>query len=192
VGRPVHGRRAGTAALVLYGALKRAVRLESEAAVIYWWGVGADTVWKWRKALGVGRTTSGTSALRGRIMLGEQGRRKRELSRAKDRDPGRCERIAAARRGRPRPPHVVEAMRRGNLGRVPTEEQRRKMSEAAKRRGAWPPAAGRPWTETEDELVRSLPAAEAAKLLTGRTLRTVYGRRHTLRLPDGRRKENRG
>jgi hypothetical protein len=37
---------------VLY-ALKRAVRLESEAAVIYWWGVGADTARKWRRATGV-------------------------------------------------------------------------------------------------------------------------------------------
>ena len=35
IGRPVSGR-GGAAALVLYGALNKSVRLESEAAVMYW------------------------------------------------------------------------------------------------------------------------------------------------------------
>jgi hypothetical protein len=48
-----------------------------------------------------------------------------------------------------------------------------------------------PWTTAEDELVRSLRAVEAARLLTGRTLKAVYIRRHALRLPDGRKTENR-
>lgn len=29
----------------------------------YWWGAHSDTVWRWRKALGVDRVTDGTSAL---------------------------------------------------------------------------------------------------------------------------------
>src|ERR1700722_5243565 len=31
-----------------------AVRLESAAAVMHWWGVSAGVVWRWRRALGVG------------------------------------------------------------------------------------------------------------------------------------------
>jgi hypothetical protein len=49
---------------ILCGDLVRAVRRESELAVAYWWGVTAQTVWVWRKALGVGATTEGTSRLR--------------------------------------------------------------------------------------------------------------------------------
>jgi hypothetical protein len=32
--------------------------------VAHWWGVRPLQVWKWRKALGVGATTEGTSRLR--------------------------------------------------------------------------------------------------------------------------------
>src|SRR5262245_2847386 len=51
-------------ALALYAGLADAVRRESAAAVIRWWGVRDETVWRWRKALGVGPTTEGTSRLR--------------------------------------------------------------------------------------------------------------------------------
>ena len=51
-------------AIIVYGDLARAVRRESELAVCHRWGVGMDTVWKWRKALGVRATTRGTSRLR--------------------------------------------------------------------------------------------------------------------------------
>jgi hypothetical protein len=43
---------------------------------------------------------------------------------------------------------------------------------------------GRPWTPREDELLRTLPPAEAARR-TGRTLLAVYVRCHELGLPDG-------
>jgi hypothetical protein len=155
VGRRV-GRHGSSRGLVLYAGLARAVRQETSLAVAHWWGVTGQTVTIWRKALGVGPTTTGTSVPRARVMLGEQGQRMRELGRAKHRDPERCAKIAAARRGKPRPAHVVEAIRRAHTGRVPTEETRRKMSEAQKRRGAWSPAAGRPWTEAQDAVVRSL------------------------------------
>jgi hypothetical protein len=61
------------------------------------------------------------------------------------------------------------------------------MSEAHKRRRSWPPAAGCPWTPEEDQLVRTLRIAEAAKQ-TGRTVSAVKGRRNKLRVPDGRTK----
>lgn len=41
------------------------------------------------------------------------------------------------------------------------------------------------WTEAEDELVRTLRPAEAARA-TGRTLGAVYNRRQELKVPDGR------
>src|SRR5689334_9468547 len=34
--------------LIVYGDLAEAIRRESASAVSYWWGVGMDTVWRWR------------------------------------------------------------------------------------------------------------------------------------------------
>jgi hypothetical protein len=50
--------------LILTGDLIEAVKRESAAAVCHWWGVGEQTVWRWRKALGVGAITEGTSRLK--------------------------------------------------------------------------------------------------------------------------------
>jgi hypothetical protein len=99
--------------------------------------------------------------------------------------------VAAARCGKPRLPHVVKAIAEAHLGTHPTEEARRRMSEAQQRRGARPPKAGRPWTAEEGELMRSLPAREVAER-TGRTLTAVYSRRDALGLPDGRSRAARG
>jgi hypothetical protein len=96
--------------------------------------------------------------------------------------------IAAARRGKPRPTGMMEALAEANRGKTLSEETRRKMSEAHRRRGTRPPAAGRPWTAEEDELLRTLPPrAVAAK--TGRTLTAVYNRRIDLGVPDDRRRQ---
>jgi hypothetical protein len=51
----------------------------------------------------------------------------------------------------------------------------------------WPPKAARPWKPAEDQLVRTLPGAEAAAR-AGRTLQAVRDRRRNLGLPDGRRR----
>jgi hypothetical protein len=40
----------GGSGLLLAGDLARAVRQESAAAVMHWWGVTAGVVWRWRKA----------------------------------------------------------------------------------------------------------------------------------------------
>src|SRR5262245_40437741 len=50
-------------ALVLYAGLAEAVRRESAEAVAHHWGVKVNTVWQWRKALGVGANTEGTHRL---------------------------------------------------------------------------------------------------------------------------------
>lgn len=64
------------------------------------------------------------------------------------------------------------------------------MTAAAKRRGAWPPSAGKPFSAFDDKLIRTLPPAVAAKR-TRRTLTTVNCRRYALGLADGRIRSNR-
>jgi len=59
------------------------------------------------------------------------------------RDPDRRAKIAAAKLGNPRPPDVIEAMRRANLGWTLSTATRAKMSAVHKARGTWPPAAKR-------------------------------------------------
>ena len=157
------GKTTRRLAIVVYGALAVAIRRESAQAVAHWWGVDAQTVWAWRKALGVGATTEGTSKLRGAYAAEPWAAEARAKAQAKAADAGRRAKIAAARRGKPRPRHVIEAMAEARRGTHHSEETRRRMSAAHKERGTWPPAAGRPWTPEEDELVRTLSPKEAAR-----------------------------
>ena len=127
VGKPLGGRARSP---VIYGELLRAVRTEANIAVCHWWGVTPQTVTKWRKALGVGMMTAGTTAVRS-----EKGGEPDILAglakgRLKIHDPERNEKIAAARRGKPRPPHVIEAMRKARIGKSLSEETRAKMRES--------------------------------------------------------------
>jgi hypothetical protein len=52
----------GRPSLLVDEELARAIRSESAAALRFWWGVGEKLVWKWRRALGVGRTDNPGSA----------------------------------------------------------------------------------------------------------------------------------
>jgi len=47
------GTHGGGSGLLLYEELARAVRQESAAAIMHYWGVTAGVVWRWRKTLGV-------------------------------------------------------------------------------------------------------------------------------------------
>jgi hypothetical protein len=145
------GKR-GRPYLVVYGSLAKAVRRESNLAVAYWWGVTPQTVSAWRKALGVGPTTAGTSARRrDAAALTIRSDRAEAKRRASYTDPQRNERIAAAKLGKPRPAHVRAALDAGRaLSQTP--EARRKRSESHKRRGTVPPAA-----VDRNEKDRSLP-----------------------------------
>src|SRR5437868_5995712 len=58
------GLRGKAKSLVVYQGLAEAVRRESSAAVCHHWGVTGRTVSTWRKALGVGPLTEGTSRLK--------------------------------------------------------------------------------------------------------------------------------
>jgi hypothetical protein len=129
------GKRGRARSLVVYQGLAKAVRREAEHAVAHWWGITEQTVWKWRRALGVGATTEGTSWLRHDCFEEPWARRARQKALAKARDPERREKIAASKRGKPRPPHVIEALRRANVDSPPSAGARRKMSEAHRRRG---------------------------------------------------------
>src|SRR5262245_8120204 len=105
---------------------------------MYWWGVGQYTAWQWWKALGVRAVTEGTSRLKSGYARGPgvaAGRAKaHEQSRDPEKDAARREKIAASKRGKARPPHVSEAMRRGRTGKPQREETRAKMREAHRRR----------------------------------------------------------
>jgi len=180
------GKRGRHKAIVLYGALVKAVRRESSLAIQHWFGVGPFTVWKWRKALGVDRNTEGTSQL-----FSENSQTNPAVieglakAHGKAQDPERRAKIAAAQRGRQRPASAMQAAWEANRGRKHTVEAREKMSVAQRRRGARPPKAGRAWTEEEDTLVRQCDPAEVVSR-TGRTLQAVYSRRSALGLNDGR------
>jgi hypothetical protein len=181
--------------LLLDEELARAVRHESAAAVMHWWGASSEAVKRWRRVLGVGRTDNegtrrlmpaaaekGAAELRGKELPPEQVERRRQTALEKD--------LAQyLHKGYHGPWRTVREL--ALLGRLPDDE-------VAARVGRTPDAVrsqrqllGIPnpdtnrWFEEEDRLVRALPAKEAAAR-TGRSLRAVYGRRRELGLPDGR------
>jgi hypothetical protein len=180
----------GSPAVIVYGDLARAVRRELALAVGHWWGVGMYAVWKWRKALGVGATTRGTSRLRSDYTKEPWAVEAWANRYAGPGEARRRKKIAAARRGKPRSPHVVEAVRQAHRGTHASEETRRRMSEAHRKRGTWPPAAGRPWTLEEDALLGTMPDPDVARR-TGGTPGAVQGRRAALGIDKFYRKRRR-
>jgi hypothetical protein len=180
------GKKNRATSMVLYGDLAYAVRREAACAVMYWWGVGASTVNIWRRTLGVPNRNEGDRRLIVARNKSPSGRAAIQAMRATLHDPARAAKIAAAKSGKPRPAHLMDALRKANIGRKLRAEHRRKIGAAHKRRGTMPPAAKGPaWQPWEDELVRALRPAEVAQR-TGRTLQAVFVRRSRLRLPDGR------
>jgi hypothetical protein len=163
--------------LVLYGDLAEAVRGESAEAVMHFWGVRPSTVWQWRKALGVGQYTEGTRRLKSETLSPVLGVA-REASRATWRCPRRRAKLSAALSGKRRPAHVIEAIRKGRIGKHHSAQTREKLSLMHRRRGTLVPGT-KLWTAEEDDLVRTLPPKEAAET-TGRTLTAVYARRRAM------------
>src|SRR5438874_144997 len=99
------GRRKGQSgkSLIVFGDLAKAVRTESNQAVCYWFGITPQTVSKWRKALSVGLTNPGTHRLRSDYTEEPWAKKALRKAQAKAQDPDRCQKIAEARRGKPRP-----------------------------------------------------------------------------------------
>jgi hypothetical protein len=52
----------GRPRLLVDDELARAIRTESAAALMHWWGVGVYQVWKWRKAFGISHAGTPGSA----------------------------------------------------------------------------------------------------------------------------------
>jgi hypothetical protein len=150
-------------------------------------GITPQPVTKWRKALGVGIATEGTSRLHREYDKEPWADAMRRKAVKKARDPERRRKIAEARRGKTRPSHEVEPMHEAWRGSHHTEETKRRMSRTHRKRGTLVPGTI-PWTPEEDELVKTLPADEAARQ-TGRSLQAVYARRSRLGVPDGRRSQ---
>jgi hypothetical protein len=160
---------------VVYKGLARAVRREAELAVAHWWGIGLWSVWQWRKALGIGATTKGTSRLRREHFKEPWADQMRKKAWAKVGDPERRAKIAEAKRGKPRPPHVGEAVAAAHRGKRASEATRRKMSASHKRRGTRPPKAARPWTAEEDALAARCRRRKCPGGRGGRSRRSTTG-----------------
>jgi hypothetical protein len=107
----------------------------------------------------------------------------RALGVLKARDPERRRKISETMRGKPKPPHVLEAMHEARRGSHHTKRTRQQMSVTHRRRGKLVPGTI-PWTPNEDELVRTLAPDEAARK-TGRSLLAVYKRRFRLGVTGG-------
>jgi hypothetical protein len=165
-------------AFVLCGDLAKAVRRESAIAICHWWGVTAQTVTVWRKALDVPQVNEGTRRLYVDYTPERLPPDVQEAARKKASSPEANAKKSAWRKGRPIHPNTLAALERCR-GQKPSKASRQKMSEAQKRRGAWPPAAGRPWNADEDGLLGTMPDAEVARR-NRRSLNAVRNRRYTL------------
>src|SRR5262249_53558701 len=184
------GRRKGSGSLglIVFGGLAKAVRRESAQAVGHWWGTGRSSVWRWRKSLGVELANPGTHRLRSDYSREPWAVKALRMGSQAARSPEARRKMGEATRGKPCPEHVREAVRRANRRRNVTTATRARMSAAQRARvarGAYHYPTGRPWKKWEDEIVRNLPAAGAAKR-TRRSLSSVYSRRCVLNVLDGR------
>jgi hypothetical protein len=193
--RPVDGYRGGGWGLLLDDELARAVRHESAAAVMYWWGVSPGAVQGWQRALGVGRTDNEGSRrlIRAAAGAGGEALRERGLTpEERERHRQNAKRLNLAQylpKGYVGP--WWTAKQRALLGKLPDEEVAAKVGRTvdAVRRQRYLLSIPNPqtnrWSGEEDELVRTLRPKEAAAR-TGRSLSAVYSRRLELGLPDGR------
>jgi hypothetical protein len=182
------GRRPRTSArsLVVFGGLTDAIRRESNQAVCYWFGVTPQTVSKWRKLLGIGLTNPGTYRLRSDYSNEPWLKRALKKAHAKNADPERRRKIAEAKRGKPRPAHVIEAMRKGRTGKPQPPHVGQIVAASNRRRKAMGLVGnGKAWTVEDDNLIRTLSAAEVVQR-TGRTLPSIYSRRVRLGVEDKR------
>jgi len=80
---------AGWLGLLVTHELRRAVESESSTALVYWFGIRQETVWRWRKAFGVGKwdtprsqrlhgilSRAGASGMKAKIWTAAERRRK--------------------------------------------------------------------------------------------------------------------
>jgi hypothetical protein len=165
--------------LIVFAGLAEAIRRESNQAVAFWRGIDKQTVSKYRKVLGVPLMREGTCRLHRDIADEVFTEEVRARAVAAANTPEANAKESAAKLGKPRPAHLMEALARYNRGRKLPEATRRKMSAAHKRRGTRPPWLNDPWPAEHDALLGTLPDAEVAER-TRRTLQAVGDRRRAL------------
>ena len=102
----------------------------------------------------------------------------RKRGQAKNSDPERRRKIAEAKRGVPRPDHVIEAMRKGRTGKPHSEEVRKKMPAARRKRVQ---ERGPDWTREEDLYLGTYPDEVVAEKVNS-TVGSVKSRRKKLKV----------
>ncbi len=188
---PMMSKQGGKPSLVLCGDLVKAVRRESGIAVAHWFGVSPQTVTKLRKALDVPQVNAGTARLYREYQPEKIPPEVLQLAHERANAPEANAKKAEAKRGKPLPAIVLEKARRANLGRPLSDEHRRKMSEAHRRRGTVPPAmSGRLWTPEEEALLGTMPDEEVARR-TDRSLGAVRSHRALLNIDGFHRRRER-
>ncbi len=93
------------------------MKKESVLAIVHWWGVGHSTVHNWRKIYGVQPSNPGTAILKREYTKLPFFRASLRKAWSKARDPVRCDKIAASKRGKKRPHHVIAKMMAAKLGK---------------------------------------------------------------------------
>lgn len=190
--RPV-GRPLGGSGLLVDEEFVRAIKNESAAAITYWWGMAATSVWKLRCLFGIGRdgTPGSQRLIRAAGQAGADAMAVREFTAAE-----RKKRSRDAKRRKQRPAQtgyhgpLWTPAQEALLGTVPDEEVARRIGRSEKgvrekREELGIPNAGpthRRWTRRELRLLGRMPDAEIARR-TGRMSARVRHKRRALEIP---------
>jgi hypothetical protein len=147
-----YARHTGPLSMIVCGDLVRAVQTESVLAVAHHWGVARETVWKWRRALGVPMWNEGSLRLHRITQPERYDIQALERARKRSQTPKARAKMSAARKGRPPHPHL-RAAATAAARRPKSESFKRQLSLRLRRewqqglRRGHPP--GRPWTDAE-------------------------------------------
>jgi hypothetical protein len=169
---------------VLFGDLARVVVAESNQAVAHWFGIPPGTVSTFRKALGVGKMNAGTTRLRKAYGKEDWFKEAQKKAQKTPWTEKRRRKQSKLFKGKARPKHVIEALRKGRTGKPQSPATRDKITRSHLARKKSHIHAEVALAADFDELVRTLPPAEVARR-SGRTLTAVYHRRHRLGINDG-------
>ena len=93
-----------------------------------WFGVSTQTIKVWHRNLGVPAVNTGTRALYSDYFFELWAMKAKKKAWTKGQDPERCTKITASKLGKKRPPHVIEEMRLGSIGKPQSADTRKKLS----------------------------------------------------------------
>jgi hypothetical protein len=175
----------GSMSPILCGDLIRAVRLESEIAVAHHWGVSPQTVYKWRRALGVPEMNEGSSRLYSAYVPEKFTPEVRAMGKEAMKSPEVGAKIRAALAGRPLHPNMI-AGRQQAIHQPKSDGWKRKMSERMREHWFNSEQHGRPpchrWTKEEVDLLGTDTDPAVARVL-GLPTPIVHGKRRRLGIP---------